>query len=180
MISKGLLHENTISDLSALEILYLKYRVPLLKFLVKHYTLEIADAIDIAQEAFAIFLQKAVSNELPAFEKESNLKSFLFAIAKNKFRENARVSKKIKLVAEFPYMENQDTEDWLVKEEKIQRAEAAFAQLDQKCRLLLHHAIVLKTSMREIARLLEYKNAATAKNLKLKCLRKLRRFFINQ
>ncbi|MCB0629058.1 MAG: sigma-70 family RNA polymerase sigma factor [Saprospiraceae bacterium] len=164
---------------STIESFYLRHRESLFKWLIKYFGLQLEEAKELAQQAFAIFIQKAVTDELPDFEKESNAKSYLFAIAKNKARERARqLNFIIKLpdsYDEFTVEEQTSTNE--ERERKINQAEIAFNKLGEKCRQLLTHAIVLKTPMQDIARLLDYKNASTAKNLKLKCLHQLRKLF---
>ncbi len=163
----------------ALKELYVNYRVPLIKWIVKTYAVNVNEATELAQSAFAIFVEKSVGGTLPKFQRDTNVKSYLFGIAKNKVREWRRQYKKTTSLTETQ-ISRVEVEDAGIEEEqkqKIRLASKAFDQLGTKCKELLKLAIVFKMSMQEIASQLNYENANTAKNLKYKCLLRLRKFY---
>ena len=162
-----------------LKTIYLQYREQLVQWLIKYFSLPLEEATELCQEAFAIFLEKMLQENLPEFETNSNLKSYLFAIAKNKAYERSRRSNKhVPLTTSLdPSDSGQELEEKLQQETLIDKATAAFKLLGAKCQQLLHMAIVLKSSMQDIAIQLQYENAATAKNMKYKCLIQLRKHY---
>ena len=166
-------------DPKVLKELYLNYRTPLIRWLIKSYSLEIEEATELAQSAFVIFVEKSANGSLPSFQSETNTKSYLFAIAKNKAREWKRQIRKTTPLneshSEITDSLHLDLED--IKNEKIQIATIAFKRLGEKCQQLLQLAIVFKLSMQEIADQLKYENTNTAKNLKYKCLQRLRKLY---
>ncbi|MEM1323574.1 MAG: sigma-70 family RNA polymerase sigma factor [Bacteroidota bacterium] len=164
---------------AALKDLYLKHRVPLIQWLIKTYVLDSSEATELAQRAFAIFVEKSASGTLPEFKTDSNVKSYLFAIAKNKARERRRQLRKVSALNEqqLDLVEDIDPSAEEEKKRRIQLASAAFAQLGEKCQQLLRLAIIFKLSMQEIARQLQYDNTNTVKTRKYKCLLRLRQLY---
>lgn len=165
----------------ALKKLYVQYRVSLIQWLVKTYSIEVSQATELAQSAFAIFIEKAAGGHLPDFKTDTNIKSYLFAIAKNKTREYFRQSNKVTTltdghlsIAEAGFMVPEEE----AKYQDIRMATLAFRQLGEKCQQLLRLAVIFKQSMQEIAQELNYGNTNTAKTAKYKCLKRLRKLYI--
>lgn len=164
---------------SALKDLYINYRIPIIKWLVKNYSVEVSLATELAQSAFAIFVEKSANGSLPEFKTETNIKSYLFAIAKNKFRERSRQQAKTTTLSD-QHLKIVATDTTVIdaeKQEQIQLASKAFKKLGEKCQQLLQLAIVFKQSMQEIAEQLQYENTNTAKTQKYKCLIRLRKLY---
>ncbi len=163
-----------------LKELYLQHRPAIVNWLRKAFSIDIDDAIDITQEAFAIFIEQGMRGVLPSFINQSKARTYLFGIAKNKAYERLRDQNKQVSLAEYKEPKDQayeDIESNVEKEEQIKQANQAFKSLGEKCQKLLHLTIVLKVTMVDVAKKLNYGNAATAKNMKYKCLIRLRKIY---
>lgn len=160
--------------------LYIDNRVPMIRWLVKTYLLEVEQATEITQKVFVAYMEKSIQGDLPNFATSSNLKSYLFGIAKNKVREWQRNSHKtLSITEEQLHIAEVQEEVWGEDyTRRVHSAVTAFNQLGEKCQELLRLALVFKVPMKEIAAQLEYENASTAKNLKYKCLLRLRKLYL--
>ncbi len=167
---------------AALKELYINYRLPLIQWLIKTYTIDVGEATELAQSAFAIFVEKSIGGSLPDFRTDSNIKSYLFAIAKNKARELKRQFRKTTSLTDghLEIVEEEHSAGAEEKKRRVSLASKAFGQLGTKCQELLRLAIVFKLSMQEIAEQLHYENTNTAKTLKYKCLLRLRKLYVLQ
>ena len=72
----------------------------------------------------------------------------------------------------------EDEDQKEVLEEQLKVAAASLEQLGDPCAQVLKHFYFDKLSMEQIADRLYYKNKETAKNLKHKCLKRLRKIFL--
>lgn len=168
-------------DPQTLSECYQIFREPLIRWLIHKYHFDSEVATDLYQEAFVVLIDQLINEENLSFKTGTNVKTYLFSIAKNKAREYKRYTQKVTAVTETPpYLDEAEEEEarqnW---EEDTERALLAFKRLGEKCRELLYQAIVNKMPMEAIAEDLGYQNANTAKNMKYKCLKKLREFYNN-
>ncbi|MEO1514647.1 MAG: sigma-70 family RNA polymerase sigma factor [Bacteroidota bacterium] len=167
-------------ELSTIKQLYIRHRVQLVQWLVKMYAFDPGEATELAQSAFAIFAERAAAGSLPSFERAGLEKTYLFAIAKNKAREQLRLRKRTTALSEQAVGiqdEEQEREAEAEKRSRIELASKAFAKLGEKCQQLLKLAIVFKTPMQDIAQQMDYENAQTVKTRKYKCLQRLRTLY---
>ena len=165
-------------DEQLLGSIYEKYRQEFISWLVRNYNCTIDEAKEIYQLAIVIFYENIVSGRLT--EMTSSIKSYLFAIGKNKMLEQFKFENK------FTY--NLDgtmnlTSDEYESEEKreieptLKLVEKCLHLLGEPCRSLLDLYYYHKKSMTEIAEQLGYKNTDTAKNQKYKCMKRLKKIF---
>ncbi len=153
---------------------YYRFREEFVSWSGKQYSISNEDALDLYQACFMIFFQNLSKNN---FEMRSTIKTYLFGIGKNKIRELKRVQyKQIKNKVLF-LSDYKDVviEDWGEKEDLLQLMERGLQMIDEKCRSLLTRYYYQGQSMEEIASDMEYKNSATTKNMKYKCVQKLRK-----
>ena len=76
-------------------------------------------------------------------------------------------------------MDQVDTSELIEREATLVLVEQSLEQLGEPCKSLLELYYYDKMTMEDIAETLNYKNAATAKNLKYKCLNRLRKIYEN-
>lgn len=130
------------------------------------------DAKDIYQEAFVAMWHKIRADRfLP--ENPTALAGFLYQIAKNKWLDKLRVSKRTQhrelteSMVDLTEEEGTDREAdqiWVVNE---------FRKMGDPCKEVLRRFYFLKQSMEQIAEAFAW-TAATARNNKYRCLQKLR------
>ena len=166
---------------TALQAVYQKYREPCLRFLLGRIIqpdqpnrMELAR--DLYTEALIILVQNVRSGRLTALS--ARLDTYLNAVAKNLYRKQLRQKRET-------YLEPGRLPEPLVapevgpEEAEIVRRELhrKMRQLGDRCRLLLVHFYFLGLDWKSIADLLGYKNAASAKTNKSKCMVRLRALY---
>lgn len=134
-----------------------------------------ADAKDIYQEALIILYKKAMGNN---FTLTAKLSTYLFSVCR--FLWLDEIKKRGKIPASELNEENdpglqEEISKEAEKEQKLQLAEKAIAQLGEKCREILLLFYIKRKSMSEIAGLLGYSSENTARNQKFKCLESARK-----
>ncbi|MEM6723138.1 MAG: sigma-70 family RNA polymerase sigma factor [Bacteroidota bacterium] len=129
---------------------------------------------DLYQTVMVIFYENIVDGKLK--ELNSSIKTYLFAIGKNKCRELKRAkARNIPNVQDYLLVgEGMSKEEYEIYESKMTSVEHALNMMDSKCSELLDRFYYKKQSMSEISEAMEYKNQATAKNMKYKCLQRLK------
>lgn len=154
---------------------YQRYRTEFIRWAQKTYQCSEDDAKEVYQSAFLAFYTKVVTGNLALIT--SSIKSYLFGIGKNKIREHRRSG------ARFEY--NIDEErtcdsdnDLRQKEDReaiYQRIEEAMQKLSEPQRQILIMVYYENRSMEYITEKLGYKNAASTKNQKYKCMERIRK-----
>jgi RNA polymerase sigma-70 factor (ECF subfamily) len=159
---------------SALEMLYLDERVAFLAWAQKYFQCTAADAKELYQVCILITYDNIVQGKL--IEINCAIRSYLYAIAKNKWKEYQRAKMKTRNLDQDQLMLIIDElEDSTYPEQMINQLNKALSHLGNACQKLLEAFYYQKFSMTEICENLGYKNADTAKNLKYKCLQRLKR-----
>ncbi len=160
-------------DRAILNVIYEQYRAPFLQWAKTNYSLDEDHAIEVFQMSVVILFENATSGKLDSLN--SSLKTYLFAIGKNKAREEHR--KKIRYQELHDYDLKEIEEDSLSdeKESQLKLIVKEMKTLGQPCETILSLYYYEKKTMEDIAEQLNYKNAATAKNQKYKCLQRLKK-----
>jgi len=159
---------------AALRQLYSLYKSDCIAWLTSNANVQLEDAKEIFQISVVILYDNVVSGKLE--QLNSNVKSYLIGICKNKAYELYRAQKKTSVTDQFPTIKSYIMEGVTEKEELEERIDAmtsALNALGDPCRLLLQLFYYKKKSMDEITGLMQYKNASTTKNLKYKCIKRL-------
>ena len=172
--NKSVISQIRNGDQKVLETIYLTYRDEFIVWLNKYYKSDFEEASDVFQQLMIQFYENIISGRLEVLT--SNIKTYLFGIGKNKIRE-LRESSSRTLNLVLPTEE--PTEQVLWKEMKLERVEKALEEIGEACKRLLDLYYYHKKNMEEITLLLGYKNPATTKNLKYKCLGRLRKIYAN-
>ncbi len=159
--------------------IYRLYREEFLHLVYRKFGCDFDEGKEIFQETVIILYENIMSGKLTVLT--SDLKTYLFGIGKNKALEKVR---KRGLVVESMQVSEahhnlsyddpaRDEED----EMNLERVVHALEQLGDPCKSILVQFYYHKKSMTRIAEMLEYKNGDSVKNMKYKCIQKLRSLF---
>jgi RNA polymerase sigma factor (sigma-70 family) len=162
-------------DRSLLNQIYEEYRGKFLGWAAKQFNADDDIAIEIYQEAVVTLYENIYSNKLQ--DITTTVQSYLFAIGRNKFLERTRFLKKFENVEDdstIETVEEESVEDDNYENEH-QKVGIALKEMGPPCKTLLQYFYYEKKNMDEIASLMDYKNPATAKNQKYKCLQRLKK-----
>ena len=160
-------------DQKAFERAYLAYRDEFITWANKNYYCDFEEGRDVYQATVVQFYENVRSGKLT--QLTSDLKTYLFAIGKNKIRELRDSGRRFREMQER--YEPLEEEDKVAREAQLEGVELALEKLGDPCKRLLELYYYYKKSLAEITVILAYKNADTVKNLKYKCLGRLRKQF---
>ncbi len=151
-------------DESALDYLYKKNFKMMTKLVINNNGTE-DEAKDIYQEALIVFWQKVISGNLTL---SSKISTFLYSICQNLWRKELERKSRMS-------NEEKDTEEELDfdQQERIEIVNRCINQLGETCRRILTYYYFDSLSMHDIADLLGFANADTAKTKKYKCKKEL-------
>jgi RNA polymerase sigma factor (sigma-70 family) len=159
-----------------LEEIYRKYRKEFLTWITRSYHCSEEDGKDIFQATIVIFFESIVTGKLTALT--SSIKTYLFAIGKNKIQELNRSQNKEVMIE----MVNENEHFYLPKDgedgdENLKKIEKCLQELGDPCKTILELYYYQKLSVTQITEKLNYKNTDTSKNLKYKCLQRLKKIY---
>lgn len=164
-------------DQAALANIYQEYRSEFIYWLAKKYHCELDVAKDIYQITVVVFYNNVISGKLVTLS--SSLKSYLFAIGKNKYQEHLRQQGKVNYHSDdllFENLKQQDNNEEFEAQERIyEQMEAALAKMGKPCKPLLEAVYYFKMTMTQVYKQYDYKNEDSAKNAKYKCLQRLKK-----
>jgi len=160
-------------DYNELEQVYKIYREEFILWIMKSYKCSDDDAKDVYQQTIVALYENVVNEKIQNFN--SSIKTYLFAIGKNKLYAASRdkhkiqmeIDEEIELTADETNREEENTK-------KLEGVEKGLDQLGNPCRKILELYYYHKKNMNEIAKVVGLKNSETAKNMKYKCLKRLR------
>ena len=176
MKEKNILKNIRAGSKKDLEGIYIKYREEFVCWIVNRHNLSIDDAKDIYQLTILLFYENIVNEKLTKLK--STIKTYLFAVGKNKAREfNRHTNKSRKINNNRLPAEKNTVEEAEEREKLLNVSEKSLAILGDPCKTLLEHYYFHKKSMADISSQMGYKNENTAKNQKYKCLLRLREIF---
>lgn len=158
---------------SALEPIYVQYRSEFVGWLKKKYAVDVFDAREIYQQVILTLYENVVGGRLTHFS--STVKTYLFAIGKNKVMEWQRSNnKQMHVNNNFELMEEQDDLSD-ASNAQLEAIENALNQIGDPCKELLKRYYYDQWSMDKITNELDYKNRDTAKTQKYKCMQRLKK-----
>lgn len=138
-----------------------------------------SDAKDIFQETVIIFYVNALK---PDFKLTSTLSTFLHGIAKNRLRKELGKKGKtlslnediLNLLVDIP------DESFLEVDKKEQVIIETLEEIGPRCKSILYEYYFYKKSMKEIAKAMDYTNAANARNQKYRCKEELKKLVLKK
>ena len=165
---------------SQLESLYKAHKQEFISWVTGRYSCSNEEAKDAFQFAIITLYENLRTNRIT--ELNSSVKTYLFAIGKHKILEQKKSSIRFSRKLEDDVQEIQDIHQWdnELYEQSLQLVEKCLDQLGEPCRSLLQLFYYHGMSMEEITEKMEYKNRLTSKNLKYKCINRLRRLFYEE
>lgn len=135
------------------------------------------DAKELFQDAFMVVYQKIVDD---TFKLNASIKTFLYAVARNlwlkKLRDNSKLLDVTDDINEVQMADITPEYDWETDEQE-QKIIEQLNKLGANCQKILKFYYFDKKRLREITKLLSYKDEKSAKNAKYKCMQQLRKFF---
>lgn len=163
-----------------LSALYKKHYQVVLKFIMNNNGSEEA-AKDIYQETIIVLYEKVKKS---GFELNCQLQTYIYSIAKRLWLKQLKINGKSLLFKEDAQHEivdsGSDLNDYLEKEQNIDRMNKSLRQLGEPCSTLINDFYVQKLNMDEIAEKFGYTNSDNAKNQKYKCLQRLKKYFFEK
>lgn len=160
----------------ALKEIYALCREDCLVWLQRDFGCSEDDALDIFQMSVLILYDNVTKGKLTTLS--SNVKTYLFGIAKNKALEYLRDKRKnasddITLIVNYVVQESQDD----TVDHQLSVAMVSLDKLGDPCKSVLQLYYYHDMSMEEITEKMGYKNADTTKNQKYKCLKRLQSIY---
>ena len=175
------MHEDSLifrlqkGDKSALEEIYRKYRTSFVNWITFAHKCSAEQAIDIFQYSIISFYENVVEGSIEEMN-EAGIKTYLFSIGKNKLLYDTRKLSKISFQEELEDLEFEESDD--LNEISLERKELLNRILDdlgEPCKEILKLFYFNNLSADEIAEIMDYKNGNTVKNLKYKCLQRIKK-----
>jgi len=159
----------------ALKLLYKTYREEIISWLTKNYGIDNNTGAEIFQNAVVIFYDKVIQNKVTA--ESGNVKTYIYGICKNITLASLRKNKK-ETYEKQNYLnvildskDNQESEN---QEENHKILLENLEKIGNPCKRILELFYYNLYKFEEISEELGYKNGNTVKNLKFKCLKRLR------
>ncbi|MDJ1466359.1 sigma-70 family RNA polymerase sigma factor [Cytophagaceae bacterium DM2B3-1] len=170
-------------DESKLMAIYRAYRNDFIFWAMRHFSCNEEIAKDVFQVAITIFYENIMSGKLSKLS--SSVKTYLFAIGKNKLHENQVARERDLKIQQFEQdkikdgfqLENMEGETSEEKEGMYKMLEKALVELGEPCRSVLEMYYYQDLSIEELATKMDYKSTDSAKTQKYKCLTRLKKIF---
>ena len=167
---------------TALQEVYRRYREPCQRFLLarvidpRHPDRQ-ALAIELFTEALIVLTQNVRSGRLT--ELTARLDTYLNAVARNLYRKlQRRGREEYRDPRTLPERLTEPTAPSSTDGDEVRKLlYARMRELGPRCRQLLAHFYFLELDWVTVAEILGYKNAASAKNNKAKCMARLRTLY---
>lgn len=160
--------------------LYQKYKSDFISWAAFKFQLDREAALDVFQEAVVSFYDDIKQEKLTHLQH--TVKTYLFAIAKNKMLNKLRYEKKF--VPEQPDFDAFSSVN--VADESLEITErkkimmVALTQMGEPCHTLLKLFYFDAYAMEAIAESMHYKNTDVVKSQKLRCIKELRKRIMTQ
>ncbi|MFY0591645.1 RNA polymerase sigma factor [Roseivirga sp.] len=163
-------------DRNALEDIYKQYRVSFIKWITYTHKCTEDEAVDIYQYSILSFYENVLEE---SFEKmnDAGIKTYLYSIGKNKLLADSRKKSKVSYQEEleeqkeiFDELEEENHE----KEIRVEKIKKLVSELGFPCSEILKLFYFNNLTNEEIAEVMKYKNGNTVKNLKYKCLQRIK------
>lgn len=164
-------------DNEMLSQIYEGFRQEFISWIIKNYSCTIEQAKDVYQNTVLIFYENIINGKLTHLS--SSVKTYLFAVGKNKIMEQKKQAYKFTSQEEIPDLSMDETSLAQFKEHEaeLNMVESCLHLLGDPCKTLLQLYYYQKLSMPAITERLNYKNADTTKNLKYKCIQRLKKIY---
>lgn len=161
-----------------LDALYKSYRSEFIAWALREFKADQNAAVDIWQDCVVIFYEGVIGGRIETLN--CSLKTYLFAIGKNILLKQHKWNMRHGEIEEtmMDDMAVLEFNSGSAQEEKMQMVESALVRLGDPCRQLLLQYYYNRRSVDDIARSMGYNNGDTAKNMKYKCMQRLKKMLI--
>lgn len=163
-------------DQKALELIYSEYRIGFISFITTSHNCSQEEAIDLYQYAILVFYEKVVDGSFEEMNA-AGIKTYIFSIGKNKLLDDLRRKTKVSFQGGFKeddLIEEEDISE-LIRVEQLDKLRIVIADLGNPCKRILELFYFNKLSNDTIAEIMGYNSAKTVKNLKYKCLQRIKK-----
>lgn len=168
------INEIKINPDRALKIIYDDHRKNAINWIISEFKLCEDDSDEIFQASIVILYDNVITGKLTNLD--SSLKTYLFAIIRNKVIQFNRVKKKSQELNSFDLIDDFIDEEYEdIEREKLKKAEKAMIEIGDPCKSLLELFYYKQKKIEELTLIFGYKNNETTKNLKYKCLKRLQK-----
>ncbi|MDF9794975.1 RNA polymerase sigma factor (sigma-70 family) [Catalinimonas alkaloidigena] len=156
---------------------YQNYRMEFIHWAQKTFHCSEEVAKDAYQVGFLIFYDNVLSGKVS--HVTSSIKTYLFAIGKNKLFEQHRHEMRYCHEVKDELLGYDKTDnDILESEENFRQLETGLEKLGSPCKDILEMMYYEKRSVDYITEKLGYKNSETTKNQKYKCMQRLKKLVV--
>ena len=163
-------------DQAALAEIYSRFREGFLHWIKNNHQCTQDEAVEIFQYSILTFYENVVEGSFEEM-KTAGVKTYLYSIGKNKllsdYRRNMKVSFRESIDTD-KLVEVESDVDY-IKGQKLEKVKQAIQELGDPCRQLLELFYFNNLSTDEIAEVMDYKNGNTVKNLKYKCIQRIKK-----
>lgn len=174
--------QEIISQLKSGNESYLKYlyqHLDMIKGWVRKNNGNDDDAFDIFQEAIIVFYRNIMAG---SYESKSKISTYLFGICKRQWLNQLnRRLKYEKPGDDAVVLDNRQDDGFEIEFTRGRQLlknyiDQALDKLGEPCKSLLETSIFLKVKMQEIAEMFNYASAHSARQQKLRCIKRLKSF----
>ena len=165
----------------ALKEIYANHRLDCSRWLMQKFGLNEIDSKDVFQLSMVILYDNVMTGKLTKLN--SNLKTYLFSIARNQATNLIRKSKKeeqSKVHALLSMYVVEETKDDHTNETDVREVNAQLRIMGDPCKTLLQLYYFEEMKMKDITSLMGYSNPNTTKAKKYQCLKRLQSMFHSQ
>lgn len=161
----------------AIKDIYRTYRDECLTWLHRERQISKSEGLDIFQNSVVSLYQNVSSGKLQKLN--SNIKTYLFGIVKNKAHEHQRAHQStLPLHEELNQIGEDDSNESIAYESRLARVLSGLQQIGDPCKTLLRSFYYQKMSIGDIALKMGYSDSNTCKTKKYKCIKRLQSLLI--
>ncbi len=174
MQDQEILERIKVGDQDALGEVYRTHREQVIPWITSNYNCSLEEAKDIFQDAILIFYHNIAKGKLTTIQH--SIGSYLYGVVKRQFWARAKKDAKMSRgIIERLQLTDSESEDAAELEQKLELVHLGLQKVSKICRTLIKLRYFHKMTMEAISEQMEYKNPSTAKNLKYKCMQRLRK-----
>ncbi len=165
-------------DSKALEEVYARFRTSFLAWITNTHKCTKEEALDIYQYTILSFYENVVEGSFESMN-EAGIKTYLYSIGKNKLLNDSRRRMKVTYtdtIEENDELIELESDVDFIKSQKIEKIKKALREIGDPCKELLELFYFNNLSADEIAEVMNYKNGGTVRNLKYKCIQRIRKY----
>jgi len=161
------------NDNQALIKLYSLYRDEFIEWLGRKYSIENNIAKDIFQTSIVVLYDNVISEKLTKLN--SNIKTYLFGIGKNKAYEYLRDKDRSSKFSITQLDLSFNSESYNEQDERILKLTNTLSKMGGPCKEIIESFYYKEMDITAITAKMGYKNNDTTKNQKYKCIKRLQK-----